>query len=177
MARPVMVPILSGVQGWDGDVSDNFEVLFDNPLPIPQPAGLTESNLQSTFPAASYDRCVVWVNHSVVGYTLYWSDGTGWIPVLGIRSPKRESSATISQLRADAFVRFTGAGGVDYDFLTASAWAGRSVIVRNDSSGNVNLDPNASELINGVSSSLVLAATKTATIYSDGTELFAAIAN
>lgn len=175
MSRPIKVDILSGVQGWDGDVDDNFEVLFDAPIPLPQPASLTESNLQSTYPAASFDRCVVWVNHSVVGYTLYWSDGTGWIPVVGIRSPKRQSSVTITQLREDVFVRFTGAGVVDYDFLTASAWAGRTVVIRNDSVGMVSLDPNASELINGVSGSLVLMPTKTAHVYSDGTELFAAI--
>ena len=175
MSRPVRIPINSGTQGWDGKIDDDLILILDAPLPLPQPTSLTESNLQSTYPAASFDRCVVWVNHSVVGYTLYWSDGTGWIPIQGIRAPQTSLTGTTTQVRADVWVRFTGAGSFDYDFLTASAWAGRSVIVRNDCSAAINLDPNGSELINGSSTSLSLAAGSTATIRSDGTALYASI--
>ena len=175
MSRPVRIPIDDGLNDWDALINDDLTILFDAPIPLPQPAGLTESNLQATYPAASFDRCVVWANHSVVGYTLYWSDGTAWVPVQGIRSPKTQLTATTTQVRADVFVRFTGAGSVDYDFLTASAWAGRTVTIRNDASAAIMLDPNASELINGVSGSLSLGVGLTAVVYSDGTELFAYI--
>lgn len=173
MARPLRISINSGLQGWDALLNDNLILLLDKPIPLPDP-GVTESNVASTYPPASYAECVLWVNHSVVGKSLYWSDGTNWIP-FGPRLPTRTSSATITQLAADVRVRFTGAGTVDYDFLTASAWSGRTVIIRNDSSGTVSLDPNGSELINGSSSSLSLAAGSTATVFSDGTDLYASI--
>lgn len=175
MARPVYVDIASGNNGWDGRMDDNFDVAGSAPMPIHESASLTESNLEATFPAAQYDRCVVWVNHSIVGYALYWSDGTSWIPYGSERMPKREVSATTTQLAADKWVRFTGAGSVDYDFLAVASWKGRTVYIRNDSSGNVNLDPNGTENINGSSTSLVLATTKTAVVYNDGSALFAGI--
>lgn len=176
MARPLRIAIDNGVNGWDTLLNDNLELVLDAPIPIPQPSGLTESNIQATYPAASYDRCLVWVNHSVVGYTLYWSDGTAWIP-LGARLPQTSLTATTTQVRGDVWVRFTGAGSVDYDFLPAASWAGREVVIRNDSSATINLDPDGTETINGGGggSPLVLAIGSTARVRSSGTALFASI--
>lgn len=178
MSRPVRIPINDGVNDWDALINDNLVELFDAPIPLPQPASLTESNLQSTYPAASFDRCVVWVNHSVVGYTLYWSDGTAWIPVQGIREPQTNLTATTTQVRGDVRVRFTGAGSVDYDFLPAAQWAGRTVVVRNNAGAAINLDPDGTETINGggAGSPLSLAVGSTARIYSTGTALLADVA-
>jgi hypothetical protein len=175
MSRPLRIPIDDGVNDWDALVNDNLIELFDQPIPIHASASLTESNLQSTFPAASFDRCLVWVNHSVVGYTLYWSDGTSWIPLGRPREPQTNLTATTSQVRADVRVRYTGAGSVDYDFLAAADWAGRTVTIRNDAGATINLDPNGSETINGggAGSPLVLAVGSTARVYSTGTALFA----
>jgi len=116
------------------------------------------------------------VNHSVVGRTLYWSDGTAWIP-LGARKPQTSLTATTTQVRADVWVRFTGAGSVDYDFLPAAQWAGREVTVRNDSGAAINLDPDGSETINGGGAgvALSLAAGSTAVVRSSGTALTASI--
>lgn len=179
MSRPVKIPVNNGVNDWEALLNDDLDILFDNPIPIPQPAGLTESNLESTYPAAQHDRCIVWVNHSVVGYTLYWSDGTSWIPVKGIRQPQRNLTTTTTQLRADVRVRYTGAGSVDYDFLPAAQWAGRTVEIRNDAGATINLDPNGSETINGgaAGAPLVLAIGDTARVYSTGTALFADVAS
>lgn len=176
MARPTRIPIDDGVNDWDALINDNLEALFDGPLPVHASASLTESNLESTFPAASFDRCLVWVNHSVVGYTLYWSDGTSWIP-FGARQPATNLTATTTQVRADVFVRFTGAGSVDYDFLAAASWAGRTVVIRNDAGAAIDLDPNGSETINGGGAgvALSLAAGSTARVYSTGAALFADI--
>lgn len=176
MARPTRIPIDDGVNDWDALINDNLEAIFDGPLPVHASASLTEANVESTFPAASYDRCIVWVNHSVVGYTLYWSDGTSWIP-LGAREPSTNLTATTTQVRADVRVRYTGAGSVDYDFLAAASWAGRTVVIRNDAGASINLDPNGSETINGggAGSPLVLAVGSTARVYSTGTALFADI--
>ena len=177
MSRPLRIPVDNGVNSWDSLLNDNLIELFDAPLPIHTSASLTESNVQSTFPAASFDRCLVWVNHSVVGYTLYWSDGTAWIP-MSARLPQTSLTATTTQVRADVWVRYTGAGSVDYDFLPAADWAGREVTIRNDSSATINLDPNGSETINGggAGSPLVLAVGSTAVVRSSGTALFASVA-
>lgn len=172
MSRPLPVNISSLGAAWDSDVDGNFDKTFTQPFPIHESASLTEANVQSTFPAASFDRCLVWVNHSVIGYTLYWSNGASWIPYGSEKRTIRTSSTTTSQVITDKVVRFTGAGAVDYDFLTASAWAGVSVTVRNDAALAINLDPNSTELINGSATSLALAAGASATIYSDGTSLY-----
>tara|TARA_R110002095_G_C4251957_1_gene240444 strand:+ start:39806 stop:40915 length:1110 start_codon:yes stop_codon:yes gene_type:complete len=77
MARPSRDTIQSGVNGWDASVNDNFTRTFDLPLAIHEHVG-DESDLASTFPAASYDNCLVWVNHTVDGWTPYHSDGSTW---------------------------------------------------------------------------------------------------
>jgi len=77
MARPTKNDIDSGIQNWHQKIDDNDEALFNAPLPVHVHTG-NESNLASTFPAASYDRCIVVVNHSTLGWSLYASDGTTW---------------------------------------------------------------------------------------------------
>ena len=176
MSRPLNIPIDNGVNSWDSLLNDDLEIILEAPFPIHESASLTESNLQSTFPAAQYDRCLVWVNHSVVGYTLYWSDGTAWIP-FGARLPQTSLTATTTQVRGDVRVRYSGAGSVDYDFLPASQWAGREVTIRNDAALTINLDPDGSETINGGAAGvpLVLAVGSTAVVRSTGSALFASV--
>lgn len=77
MARPSLNNIDSGTGSWDATLNDQLAKLFDAPLPIHEHTG-DESDLASTFPAASYDNCLVWVDHSVNGWTLYHSDGSTW---------------------------------------------------------------------------------------------------
>lgn len=175
MPRPTSIPINDGVNDWDALINDDLDIILNGPLPIHANASLTESNVAATFPPGSYDRCLVWVNHSIVGYLLYWSDGTTWIPSTQGRMPTRSLSSTTTQGAADVRVRYTGAGSVDYDLLAAASWSGRTVIVRNDSGATINLDPNGSETINalGAGNPLVLAVGSTARVFSDGTALFA----
>ena len=176
MARPATGAINSGNQGWDGEVDDNFDILANAPLPTYESAAITSlAALETAFPAAAHDRCFAWINLTTYGYTLCWSNGTAWITYGIEKRPMRTSTVTTSQVITDKFVRFTGAGTVDYDFLAAASWAGVTVEVRNDTAGVVSLDPNASENINGSSTSLALAAGSTARIYSDGSALFASI--
>ncbi len=77
MARPTKNDIDSGIQNWDGKMDDNDEALFNAPIPIHEHIG-DESDLASTFAAASFDRCHVMVNHTTLGWSLYVSDGTNW---------------------------------------------------------------------------------------------------
>jgi len=170
MARPTRIPIDDGVNDWDALLNDDLAILLDAPLPLPEPAGLTESNLQSTYPAASYAECIVWVNHSVVGKTLYYSDGTDWIPLPnGPRSPERSISATTTQAAADVRIRITS-GTVTLNLLAVASWKGRTLVVRNDSGNNATLDPNGAETINGAAT-LTLPTGSTAVLYDNGTSV------
>ena len=175
MARPTKNDIDSGIQNWDGKIDDNDEALFNAPLPIHEHTG-DETDLQATFAAASYDRCLVWVNHTVHGWVLMTSDGTTW-QVLPPSRAYFTFTATASQTVAHGFVKYTGTGTTDYDLLAAALWTGRTVLLRNDkTSGTMNIDPNGSENINGVSGGpLALAIGSSALLYSDGTEIYASI--
>jgi len=92
MARPSKNDIDSGIQGWDGKMDDNDEALFNAPLPIHEHTG-DESDVATDFPPGSYDRCMVWVDHTTLGWSLYVSDGSAWNRLLSV-----DSIATIAQL-------------------------------------------------------------------------------
>ncbi len=83
MARPGKLTIDATVQNWDAKLDSNSEVVFNGPLPIHEHVG-DQTDIASTFPPASYDRCEVWVNHTVLGWSRYVSDGTNWIRVLQV---------------------------------------------------------------------------------------------
>jgi hypothetical protein len=175
MARPLRIPIDDGVNDWDALFNDNLAIVLDAPLPLPEPAGLTEANVQATYAAASYAECVVWLTHSVVGKTLYYSDGTDWIPLAnGPRAPVRNLTAGATQAAADVRVRYTGAGAVTFAFLAVASWKGRTIVIRNDAALAITLDPNGAELINGAAT-IALAAGSTASVYNDGSALYAGI--
>lgn len=176
MARPTKNDIDSGIQGWDGKMDDNFEVLFNAPLPIHEHVG-DESDLQATFPAAAYDRAIVWVDHTVHGFILMTSNGTSWM-ILPQERDFNSLSSTTSQTVAHGFITFTGTGTVDYDLLPAADWSGRTILVRNDkSSGTLNIDPNGSEVINNESggASVSPGVGETIMLFSTGTKVFASI--
>ena len=78
MARPSKTDITSGLQNWDASVDSNFDVVLGGPFPVAEHTG-DESDLASTYPAASYARCMIWVDHSTLGWKLYVSDGSSWI--------------------------------------------------------------------------------------------------
>ncbi len=77
MARPTRDTVQSGVNGWDATLNDNLIKVFDRPFAIHEHTG-DESDIEATFPAASFDNCLVWVNHSVDGWQPYHSNGTSW---------------------------------------------------------------------------------------------------
>ena len=178
MTRPTKNAIDSGIQGWEGKIDDNDSVLFNGPIPIHEHVG-DQTDLEATFAAAAFDRCFIWVNHTSVGWTLYVSDGTDWeIDDARIHEYFTFTSTT-SMLVAHrgAFIHFTGTGTVDFDLEPAANWIDQMVILRNDkTSGTMNLDPNGSENINGVSGGpLTLAIGSTATLFSNGTEIFVGV--
>jgi hypothetical protein len=178
VARPTLLDITAALEAWDAEVNTNNAILRDAPFPIHEHVG-DESDLQSTFAAAAYDRCLVWVDHTVLGWTLYVSDGTNWVVADSRERAYLNLTATTTQTIGDQFVHFTGTGTVDYDLLAVASWAGGTVTLRNDkSSGTMNIDPNGSEVINalGAGAPLVLAAGSTATLYNNGTQVYASVA-
>ena len=176
MARPAKLDIDSGIQNWHQKIDDNDEVILNGPLPIHEHTG-DESDIEATFPAASFHRCLVWVDHTVDGWSLYVSDGIIWE---GFREDHLhfEFSATTSQTTAHDFVEFTGTGTVDYDLLPAASWGGKFLHLRNDkSSGTMNVDPNGSEEINSLGAGVAAnpAAGETIVLFSNGVKIFASI--
>lgn len=69
MARPTPNSISSGLNGWDADVGDNFDIIFDAPIPLAHYA-----NVGALPAAASYDECIAIVDDD----SLYYSDGSAW---------------------------------------------------------------------------------------------------
>ena len=122
MARPSRDTIQSGVNGWDASVNDNFTRTFDRPIAIHEHAG-DESNLAATFAAASYDNCIVWVDHTVDGWTPYHSDGSTWAKLFSrFASTFLAATDTPANFTGDALklVR-VNAGETALEFITAPA--------------------------------------------------------
>ncbi len=176
MARPLKNDIDSGIQNWDGKIDDNDEALFNAPIPIHEHVG-DETDLEATFAAASYDRCLVWVDHTVHGWILMFSNNSEW-HFLPFELDFDDFTSTTSQDVSHGFVRFSSTGTVDYDLLPAAQWSGRVICVRNDkSSGTLNIDPNGSEIINalGAGSPFVVPVGNTVSLFSTGTKVYASL--
>lgn len=103
MARPFFNTSIShGVEGWDGALNDNFEVLTLGPWPAFEQAAGDETNLPVTFPPASYDRCIAFVNHTTLGWIMYYSTGTTWLVVPHRAAAQADSVAvTLAALVVD----------------------------------------------------------------------------
>lgn len=96
MARPTINTNIShGVEGWDGAIVDNFEILDDAPWPVFQQAAGDETNLPITFPPASYDRCIAFVNHTTIGWIMYYSTGTTWLVIPHRAAAQADSVAVV----------------------------------------------------------------------------------
>lgn len=89
MARPTFVTPNAGIQGWDAIITDDIEILLNGPWPVYQKTSGDESNLATAFPPGSYDRCLLFVNHSTLGWIPYYSNGTTWTII-----PKQGTSVT-----------------------------------------------------------------------------------
>lgn len=115
------------------------------------------------------------VDHSTVSITA--GDGlTGGGNItatrtLSVLSPANAQTTAYTAVAGDKgdIIRFTGAGGVNLN-LTAAATLGDGWFcwLRNDSSGDITVDPNAAETING-SATLVVEAGQAVGIWCNGT--------
>jgi len=171
MARPARTPIASGTQGWDASMDDNFIVTLGAPFPIHESASLTEANVASTFAPASYDRCLVWVNHTVYGYVLYRSNGTDWLPFDPAKQITRSVTGTLTLVAADmATIIFSG-GTLPYthNLPTAASMIGRTLIFKTLVTGTLTIDADGSETIDGALTATITTQYGVLRLFCDGT--------
>ena len=95
MARPSRRIIASGIASWDADVDENFNKIFNAPLPVYEADTLVD--LTTDFPPASYEQCL-----AVAGGVPYISDGTDWNTIIGQADAVTTSTATtVSEMVTD----------------------------------------------------------------------------
>lgn len=171
MARPARINLDAGLEGWDAFVNTNEINTFDKPFAIHESASLTESNLAATFPAASYDRCFVWVNHSVFGYTLYRSDGTNWKSWDAQRRVSRDITGGATLTTAEVADIITASGTLPYtvNLPTATSMRGRTLIFKTLVTGTLTIDANGAETIDGALTATITVQYGVLRLYCDGT--------
>lgn len=177
MARPTRQTIDNGTNAWDSKVNTNFQNLFNRPLPIALHTG-DESDLESTFPAAQYDKCLIWVDHSMDGWTLYFSDGTIWdVFSAGGGGGGGGGPMSVQSISTTATINTTEnvlavCSGTTYTVTlpsAATAGAGFRVTVKRTSSGTITVDGDSTDTIDGSANFLLDVALSSVSLVSDGT--------
>lgn len=172
MSKPSRDNVVSSLNGWEADVNNNFIRLFDRPFPVFLHTG-DETDLETAFPAATHEECVVMVNHSVVGVVPYMVDknhpsGSEKWRIL-IDDPKipttQNSTGTLDW--DDRMVVSNPGGNIEITLRPAGEMTGRTVTIKNVSVNTVTVRQNAS-LIDGVSTFVLSAQYEHVTIWSDG---------
>lgn len=175
MARPTRQTIDNGTNAWDSKVNTNFQNLFNRPLPVALHTG-DESDLESTFPAAQYDKCLIWVEHTVDGWTLYYSDGTIW-DVLTTGGGGGGGPMSIQSVSTTATINSTEnllavCSGTTYTVTLPSAagvTAGHRCTIKRTASGTITVDGDSGDTIDGSANYLLDVSLMAVTLVSDGT--------
>jgi hypothetical protein len=175
MARPTLTTIDQGLEGWDAFVQADFDLLTGAPFPIYENAALTESTIVATFPPASYDRCLVWVNHSVYGYTLYRCDGTNWKSFDPQRRLERNVTTTTTLTTAEVADIITVSGTLPYtiNLPTATSMHGRTMVFKTLVAGTVTLDGSGAETIDGAATATITSQYGVLRLFCNGTTWYA----
>lgn len=92
--RPIPRPISHQLEGWDVDVSQNMSLAFDTPFPVYVTDSL--ANLQTSFPAASFEDCFC-----IVGSEIVVSDGSSWKVYMKADAVADSTATTVTQMAAD----------------------------------------------------------------------------
>lgn len=152
-------------------MDNNFVQLFDNPFPVPQPAALTEVNIAATFAVAAYDRCLVWVNHTVYGFVLYYSDGTNWLPLDPTHRITRSVSIATTFTASEMASIILTSGTLPFTHLlpTAASMIGRTLTFKTLVTGTLTIDANGAETIDGALTQTIAAQFGVLRIFSNGT--------
>lgn len=169
MSKPTRIVVQNGLNGWDADVNSNHQLTLDAPFPLFKHAG-DQTDLQSAFPAASHDDCFVWVTHTVLGLTLYHSEGGTW-RITQLRQNVRNLAGAAGLAVDDQVVLCANGGGAYNVTLPApGSAAGRTYrIKRTGATDIVTVVPNGAETIDGAANYALSAQYDGADFYSDGT--------
>lgn len=166
------VIINNGEAAWDAKINDATLNIFDRPFAIHEHTG-DETDLEATFPAANNDRTLVWVDHSVDGWTLYYSDGTVWAALT--TSGGGGSSNDIEAISGAATIangtEIAVCSGTTYTVTlpaAATVGAGKLLYVKKTASGDITIDGNASETIDGDATYVLTEDEQAVLLVSDG---------
>lgn len=172
MAKPSRDQVQNGLNGWDADVNNNFIRLFDRPLPVFLHTG-DESDIQSSFPAASHEECIVVVDHTVIGLTPYIVDknhpsaSPRWVPMGAALPLPPVVRSTTSTLDWDDRVVLSNPGGaITLTLRPAGEVAGKTITIKNLSTFQVDVASASS--IDGASPYSLTVQYQSVTVYSDG---------
>lgn len=168
MARPLRKALSNGQSAWDALVNDNLVNLFDGPLPIHVIAG-DEDDIETPFPAANHTQCLVWVNHSIWGWTLYFNDGGSWRPLKLRRAYETKTTGSpYDVVVGDDLLIINSSTAYTVTLPAPSGSKGMTYTIKNINTGLVTVDNNGSETLDGATTYL-LGQYQSATFLSDGT--------
>ena len=172
--RPTRNAIDSGLAAWDADVEANDAIILDDPFPIPeQDDADDEADVAADFPVAQFGNCMRRVQHSGLQdkwLTLITEGNTRWQALAqDLRCPFRSVTGTPTTLNAeDTMVLCNSGSAQTVNLASAATCAGRTITVKQLGAGNVTLDGNASETIDGATTYALTAAFQSVSVYSDG---------
>lgn len=174
MARPTRKPIDAGISAWDSPLNDDFIQVYDGPLPIHVHTG-DQTDLAATFPPASYDQCFAVVNHTTLGFLLYFSDGVAW-QVWKQRENFRTTSAAVVMVVDDGVILTGDAGGaynVTLPDPTALGVIGRPYNIKRIGAADIaTVVPFAAETLDGAANFVLAAQYQSITLVSNGVNWF-----
>lgn len=172
MSRPTRKALDSGVSGWDALVNDNEIQIYDRPFPMHIHTG-DQTDIASTFAAASYDQCFLLVDHTVLGHVLYFSNGTSW-ELWAQRKNLRTTTGAVTMVADDGVILCDDdSGNYDVDLPPPADAKGRVYQIKRIGASDVaTVVPNVSEDIDGAASFVLAAQYQSVTLTSDGTDWF-----
>lgn len=171
MARPTRLTINNGENAWDSKLNTNHQNWFDRPAPIALHTG-DESDIEATYPAASYDKCFIWVDHTTKGWRLYYSDGADWLDFLSSTGPMTIQVITTTDTVDSNENILAVCTGTTYTVTLPDAsdvGAGHRVTVKRSSTGDITVDGAGSDTIDGSADYLMDVNLSSLSLVSDGT--------
>jgi len=176
MARYSRKVISTGTNAWNAEANDNHLNTFDRPFPLIKHAG-DLADLESTWPAASYDQCLAICQFSSSagdGLILAMSDGAAWHSIshwqLASRPIRTAITNTYPVVDADDYIVVTGANTFA---LTLPAIAGsnkeRKITVKHKGTGTVTVTPTGGDTIDGAATFPIATQYMSYSFISDGT--------
>lgn len=172
--RPTRNDIDSGLAAWDADVEANDSIILDQPYPIPEMDDTDdEADLASDFPVAQFGNCMARTQHSGLQdkWVLYVTEGnTRWAALAqDLRCPFRTLTGAGTLNAEDTMVFGNSGSGFTITLASAATCAGRTITIKQLGAGNVTVDANGAETIDGATTYGLAAQYQSVSIYSDGT--------